>query len=139
LKKDGLRNQTFCTDGRKANKQISALSRVLDNVILIQNDRGSKSTERWFRLDDKHKEPRYYPRFRHNSDKLNIVHKIADEVSNKSPEEIVDVLENGIDYHSPFKTKISNEYAYEDYGFYEEEKKVPDTEVENAYQGENDD
>ena len=135
LKKDGLRNQTFCTDGRKANKQISALSRVLDNVILIQNDRGSKATERWFRLDEKHSEPRYYPKFRHNSEKLNVVNRIADKVRNKSPQEIADVIENGMDYHSPRKTKLSIDYEYEDFGIYEEEPKVPVTDVDEAYNG----
>ena len=40
-----------------------------------------------------------------------------------------------MDYHSPRKTKLSNDYEYEDFGFYEEEPKVPVTDVDEAYNG----
>ena len=59
----GLLYSQFGIGNSKPNTQISKLTSALDSIIFIENDRASKSSDRWFRRINKYSHPRWYPRF----------------------------------------------------------------------------
>lgn len=64
LRADGgeLYNQ-FAKEKSNTNSQISKLTKALDSIIYIEDDRASTSSNRWFRKSDKYSHTRWYPRF----------------------------------------------------------------------------
>mgnify|MGYP006865017516 CR=1 FL=1 len=59
----GVLYSQFGIGNSKPNTQISKLASALDNIIYIEDDRDSTSSNRWFRKSNKYSHPRWYPRF----------------------------------------------------------------------------
>ena len=133
LNSAGGMNRVFGKSG-DPRKQISSLSKALDEVVFIQNKRDELATKRWF-SETKHREPRWKPLFRFNKGQLSEITQLAKEFveTNATANEIADkVLNNkdsklsveemmseGIWQHSIKNEKISNEYQNENVGIEE--------------------
>lgn len=110
----------FAKTNNEPNKQISKLSRALDTLIFIENDRDQSSSRRWFRRDTKHRDYRWYPRFFTKKNPMakamKDAHKILEEGGTTQDVAKKYIEDNSLKYepelrpYSMKKARIQNQY-----------------------------